>query len=254
MRPFTGIVRVGSLALTLSFLPPGHQALSASPVRIQGGDPSVDGSFLTAYENRWTFAIRRSGQPDVEAGVWTDRMEEISVKGRPALRRTQVAEYKKGIRITFVTTFEKPAMAPLGFDYSRSDTGETRHIEFDGRTAKFHRAPGSGKEPVQNYVATLDQNVLDFYDGTYGILLSALPLREGFDAEIPAFDSDRACVDWIHVRVSGKESVAAGASAAGNPPGRPDADRPGPCSRAPPSWPDADRLRRRAEVVAAPGG
>jgi hypothetical protein len=184
--------------------------LATAPVRIERGDPAISGAFLRPYENRWVFSIRRSGGEAVEAGVWTDRMEALSDGGRDALRRTQVAEYKKGIRTTFVTTFEKATMAPLSFDYSRSDTGETRHLEFRGNTASFRRNPGAGSDFHQDYVAKLDHAVLDFYDGTYGILLAALPLKEGFDAEIPAFDSDRACVDWVRVRVTGRETVAAG--------------------------------------------
>lgn len=182
--------------------------------RLERGDPSISGAFLKPYENRWTFSIQLPGKDAVEAGVWNDRMESVTFAGRPALRRTQVAEYKKGTKVTFVTTFEKASMTPLVFDYSRSDTGETRHLEFGsgaGReSATFHRSPGSGREPAQDYVAKLDHRVLDFYDGTYGILLAALPLAAGFDAEIPAFDSDRATVDWIRVRVTGRETVPAG--------------------------------------------
>jgi len=200
--------RIASAALFLTAA--AGFAASPAPARIERGDPSINGSFLHPYENRWTFSIQKTGQEPVEAGVWTDRLEAVTYEGRQALRRTQVAEYKKGFRLTFVTTFEKPSMTPLSFDYSRGDTGETRHVEFRGNKAVFRRSPGSGTESAQDYVATLDHPVLDFYDGTYGILIAALPLREGFDAEIPAFDSDRACVDWIRVRVTGRETVAAG--------------------------------------------
>jgi len=208
MRISAALLRFAPLCLTFALLPGGSAA--GAPTRLEGGDPSISGAFLKPYENRWRFSVQTPGKPPVEAGVWSDRMEEVSAQGRPALRRTQIAEYRKGIRVTFVTTFEKGSMAPLAFDYSRSDTGETRHIEFNGRTATFHRVPGTGEEPAQDYVARLEHSVLDFYDGTYGILLDALPLREGFDVEIPAFDSDRACVDWIHVRVTGREKVPAG--------------------------------------------
>ena len=183
---------------------------AVAPVRLERGDPSISGAFLRPYENRWTFSIRKPGQEPVEAGVWTDRMEAVRFDGRDVLRRTQVAEYRKGIRVTFVTTFDKATMATLAFDYSRSDTGETRHLEYRGNTATFRRTPGTGAEASQDYVARLDHAVLDFYDGLYGILIDTLPLKEGLDAEIPAFDSDRACVDWIHIRVTGRATVPAG--------------------------------------------
>jgi hypothetical protein len=208
MRRSPAVLRFAPVCMALALCSPG--SAPAAPTRLEGGDPSINGAFLKPYENRWKFSIQTPGTSPVEAGVWTDRMVEVSIQGRAAFRRTQVAEYRKGTRVTFVTTFEKGSMAPLGFDYSRSDTGETRHIEFNGRTATFRRVAGTGDEPAQDYVARLENGVLDFYDGTYGILLDALPLRDGFDVEIPAFDSDRACVDWIHVRVTGREKVAAG--------------------------------------------
>ena len=200
-----------SAPATARALAPEIPAPAATPtVRLERGAPSISGAFLRPYENRWTFSIRKPGEAPVEAGVWSDRMEAVRAGGRDALRRTQVAEYRKGIRVTFVTTFEKSTMATLSFDYSRSDTGETRHLEYRGNTASFRREPGTGGQARQDYVAKLDHAVLDFYDGLYGILIDALPLEEGFEAEIPAFDTDRACVDWIRVRVTGKTSVPAG--------------------------------------------
>jgi len=56
----------------------------------------------------------------------------------------------------------------------------------------------------------VDRQILDFYDGLYGILLDAFPLREGYATEFAAFDSDRACVDWVRLKVTGRETVPAG--------------------------------------------
>ena len=180
--------------------------------RVEGGDPSVSGTFLKPYTNRWTFSIEKPGGSPVEAGVWSDRMEATTYRGRPALRRTQIAEYKKGIRLTFVNVFDAASMAPLTFDYSRSDTGETRHLEVDDKTLTFRRQPGTGSDESQDYVAHLDRRILDFYDGMYGILIDAFPLKEGYEAELAAFDTDRARVDWVHLKVTGREVLPAGES------------------------------------------
>jgi hypothetical protein len=178
--------------------------------RVEGGDPAVSGVFLHPYTNRWTFSIEKPGAAPVEAGTWTDAMESISFRGRPALKRTQVAEYKKGIRITFVDVFDPKSMALHSFDYTRSDNGETRHLEGDDRTIRFRRKPGAGDDFAQDYVATVDHRVLDFYDGLYGILVDSFPLREGYEVSFPGFDTDRAAVDWIHLKVTGRERVPAG--------------------------------------------
>lgn len=178
--------------------------------RVEGGDPSVSGAFLKPYTNRWTFSIEKPGSAPVEAGVWSDRMEATTYRGRPALKRTQVAEYKKGIRITFVNVFDPASMASLSFDYERSDTGETRHLEVDDKTLTFRRQPGTGGDEPQDYVAHLDRRILDYYDGLYGILVDAFPLKEGYETEFAAFDTDRARVDWVHLKVTGREAVPAG--------------------------------------------
>jgi hypothetical protein len=185
-------------------------ALPDPPPRVDGSDRSVSGSFLHPYTSRWRFFIERPGSAPVEAGIWTDRMETTTYRGRPALKRTQVAEYKKGPRLTFVNVFDPKIMASLTFDYSRSDTGETRHLEIDDKTVSFRRQPGTGDENPQDYVAKVERRILDFHDGLYGILLDAFPLREGYEVEFAAFDTDRAGVDWIHLRVIGRETVPAG--------------------------------------------
>ena len=185
-------------------------AADPPPLRVEGGDPSIDGSFLQPYTNRWRFSkVKPDGQP-VEIGIWTDRMERTTYKGLPALKRTQVAEYKNGLRLTFVNVFDPHTMASLTFDYTRSDTGEKRRLEMAGRRATFRRDAGTGDNPDQDYVAALSHDVLDFYDGLYGILLDAFPLKEGYAAAFPAIDTDRACVDWPTLRVTGRERVEAG--------------------------------------------
>jgi uncharacterized protein DUF3108 len=176
-------------------------------IRLEGGDPAVNGSFLRPYTNKWKFSIQKPGAEPVDAGVWTDRLETTTDHGRPALKRTQVAEYKKGIRLTFVSVFDPKTMALLTFDYERSDTGETRHLELHGRTARFRRLPGTGSETAQDYTARLEHEVLDFYDGLYGILLDAFPLQEGYAVTFPALDTDRASIDWVRLRVAGRETI-----------------------------------------------
>jgi hypothetical protein len=178
--------------------------------RVEGGDPAVNGSFLRPYTNRWTFSIEKPGSAPVEAGVWTDAMESVTYQGRPALKRTQVAEYKKGIRLTFVDVFDPKSMALHVFDYARSDNAETRHLDADDRTIRFQRKPGAGDDFAQDYVAKVEHRVLDFYDGMYGILVDAFPLREGYEVSFSGFDTDRAAVDWIHLKVIGRETVPAG--------------------------------------------
>ena len=185
-------------------------ALSGEPAKVEGGDPAISGSFLQPYTNRWRFTMTKPGSAPVEAGTWSDQLETTSFAGRPALKRTQIAEYKNGIRLTFVNVFDPKTMDSLAFDYVRSDTGETRHLEVNDKTVRFQYVPGSGDHPAQDYVASMDRKILDYYDGMFGILLDAFPLREGYEVQFPALDTDKAAIDWVRLKVTGRETVPAG--------------------------------------------
>jgi hypothetical protein len=43
------------------------------------------------------------------------------------------------------------------------------------------------------------------------MLVSTLPLAEGYTTEIPALDTNKMAIDWVPVRVKGRETVDAGA-------------------------------------------
>ena len=179
---------------------------AASPTRV--GDPSITGAQLRPYVNRWKFTQQKPGGSPVEVGIWSDRLEETTFEGRPALKRTQDVQYtKKDIRMTIVDVFDPRTMEPFTFDYFRSSDGETRHVEFRGRTVVYRHS--DGKLPAEEKTAALADPVFNFY-GLYGVLVSTLPLRDGFATEIPAFDTDKMAVDRVPVRVVGKETVAAG--------------------------------------------
>ncbi len=189
-------------------------AAAAAPLQVEVGDPSVQGAFLQPYTNRWTFTIQKPGQAAVETGIWTDALEAVSFDGRPALRRTQVANYtKKNFKLIFINVFDPKTMEPLQSDYERTDTGEKRHIDFRHETVTYRRTPGAagaaGTAPEEK-TAILARRVFDFYDGTYGLLLSAFPLRTGYTVSIPTFDTTTMAVDWVPVHVIGRETVAAG--------------------------------------------
>ncbi|HET7451990.1 MAG TPA: hypothetical protein VFL12_04575 [Thermoanaerobaculia bacterium] len=179
---------------------------AASPTRV--GDPSITGAQLRPYVNRWKFTQQKPGGSPVEVGIWSDRLEETTFEGRPALKRTQDVQYtKKDVRMTIVDVFDPRTMEPFTFDYFRSSDGETRHVEFRGRTVVYRHS--DGKLPAEEKTAALEGPVFNFY-GLYGVLVSTLPLRDGFATEIPAFDTDKMAVDRVPVRVVGKETVAAG--------------------------------------------
>lgn len=188
----------------------GAESPKGAGVRLDVGNPGVTGSQLKPYTNLWKFTQQKPGGPAEDAGVWSDALEAAAFEGRPALKRTQVAKYKKNdIVLTFVNVFDPKTLEPFTADYERSDTGDARHIDFRGKTVTYRHTVSKGAKPEESTVK-LDRRVFDFYDGMYGVLISTLPLREGYETEIPTFDTTKMAVDWVPVRVTGHEIVPAG--------------------------------------------
>ena len=66
----------------------------------------------------------------------------------------------------------------------------------------YRHTDSTGSKPEEATVK-LDRPVFDFYGGMYGVLISALPLAEGYTTELPAFDTTKMAIDWVAVRVKG---------------------------------------------------
>jgi len=185
--------------------------LHAEPPRVEVGDGGITGSQLRPYTNLWKLGQQKPGEPSMEVGTWSDSLESTVYNGQPAMKRMQIANYeKKGIKLTFVSVFDPKTMKPFSFDYSRSDNGNIRRVEFGSDTVIYRHTDSTGAKPEEARVK-LDRNVFDFYGGMYGLLVSTLPLADGYAAEIPALDTNRMAIDWVPVRVKGRESVPAGA-------------------------------------------
>src|SRR5215470_5531161 len=194
-----------SVAFFLAFY-----SVQAGSARLVVGDVGVTGAHLKPYTNLWRFTQQKPGEAAEDAGTWSDLLESTVYNGQPAMKRTQIATYeKKGIKLTFVSVFEPKTMKPFVFDYSRSDNGNVRHVEFGPDAVIYRHTDSTGAKPEEARVK-LDRNVFDFYGGMYGILISTLPLADGYAAEIPAFDTTKMAIDWVPVRVKGRETVEAG--------------------------------------------
>jgi len=188
-----------------------HADGSTQSAKLVVGDGRVSGSHLQPCTNLWIMTQQKAGGPAEKVGTWSDALEITSYQGKPAMKRTQIAKYdKKGIQLSFISVFDPATMEPFTFDYSRSDNGNVRHVEFKGETVIYRRIESTGAKPEEAEVK-LDRRVFDFYGGMYGMLISALPLTDSYAAEIPAFDTTKMAVDWVPVRVKGRETVEAGA-------------------------------------------
>jgi hypothetical protein len=207
------LVLVAGFLMTSRRITAESKAEGSSPPnseRVEVGNAGVTGSHLKAYTNRWKFTQQKPGGTAEPAGTWSDSLERVDFQGRPALKRTQIAKYdKKPIQLTFVSIFDPKTMEPFSFDYSRSDNGNVRHVDFHHETVTYRHTDSTGSKPAEATVK-LDRPVFDFYGGMYGVLISALPLAEGYTTELPALDTNKMAIDWVPVRVKGREIVESG--------------------------------------------
>ena len=209
LAAFVGVATIRSDPSTESGQSNNSPGDKSSSVEV--GDAKLTGSQLKPCTNLWIMSQQKPGSPSEKAGTWSDSLEVIHYEGRSAMKRTQIAKYdKKGIQLTFVSIFDPKTMAPFSFDYSRSDNGNVRHVEFRGQNVTYRHVDSTGAKPEETTV-NLDRQVFDFYGGMYGVLISTLPLTEGYTTEIPALDTNKMAIDWVPVRVKGRERVDAGA-------------------------------------------
>ena len=210
-------MRIVNRTLCVVLLIVGAAGRADPPITVHVGDSVVDGSILEPYQNEWTFSYQNPGEDPVKAGRWTDDLRRKIVSGRSVMVRTQVAIYdKKDLKVVTVNTFEPKTMAPISMDW-RMDSGRLglNHREFSGTHVKFRRRPRirkMGDEPgtLTEGEATLEVPPFDFFGGMNGLLLAALPLREGLSIRFPAIEEDKEALSWVEVRVQSQSRVAAG--------------------------------------------
>lgn len=188
------------------------EASAASQAQtVKVGDPGVDGSFLKPYKNAWKVVYTFPGKDPMLIGVWTDQLSEVEVNGRHLLKREQSADYAKyHIVTTNTNVFDPKTMAPVSNDFSRSDTGERVHRNFDGANVQYRRGKGPAESGTETGEIKMDQPIFDYDGGMYGLLLSAFPLKEGFSATIPALSEDKDAFEWVTFNVGKEELVEAG--------------------------------------------
>lgn len=183
---------------------------SAPVLKLAVGDKAVSGSHLQPCTNLWIMTQQKPGESAEKVGAWSDALKIASYQGKPAMKRTQIGNYdKKEIQLKFISVFDPTTMEPFTFDYSWSDNGNVRHVDFNGQTVKYRHTESTSANP-EEAVVKLDRRVFDFYGGMYGMLISTLPLKAGYRAEIPAFDTTKMGIDWVPVHVKGRETVEAG--------------------------------------------
>ena len=212
---FSRLARNLTIALAAFTVLPGvlhaQSAPSAPPEAIKVGDATVDGSLFKPYKNAWKVVYVFPGKEPFLVGTWTDELAAVEIDGRRLLKRTQMADYAKyNIVTTYVNVFDPKTMAPVSQDFTRNDTGEWAHRDFESARVKYRRGNSAEGAKTQSGQIELKEPVFDYNGGMYGVLLAALPLKEGFKATLPTLSEDRDELDRVTVTVGKQELVEAG--------------------------------------------
>lgn len=204
------VLALGSLAGFPTFTRAQSPPATAAEV-IKVGDPRLDGSFLKPYKNAWKIVYAFPGKEPFLVGTWTDELSQVQVNGRTLLKRTQMADYAKyNIVTTYENLFDPKTLAPISMDFKRNDTGEWAHRDFEGARVKYRRGDSGDQAKSQTGELELKEPVFDYNGGMYGVLLAALPLKEGLKATFPTLSEDRDELERITVTVGKQELVDAG--------------------------------------------
>jgi len=209
-RSFLGLALALFVVLVLTDL--GRAQSSAiSPLILKVGDPSVDGSFLKPYKNAWKVVYEFPGKEPFLVGTWTDELATVDVNGQHLLKRTQMADYAKyHVVSNYVNVFDPKSMSPVSMDFKRSDTGEWAHRDFDKSSVTYRRSGSEDAAQTQTGQLNLKESIFDYNGGMYGVLLAALPLKEGYTVALPALSEDRDELERVVITVGKQELVDAG--------------------------------------------
>ena len=95
-------------------------------------------------------------------------------------------------------------------DFKRSDTGEWAHRDFENSIVKYRRGASEDAAKTETGQVDLKESIFDYNGGMYGVLLAALPLKEGYTAALPTLSEDRDELERVVITVGKQELVDAG--------------------------------------------
>ncbi|HYX53574.1 MAG TPA: hypothetical protein VE783_08980 [Candidatus Limnocylindrales bacterium] len=193
---------------------PAKSAESA-PQRVLVGDPQINGTGFKPYKNLWRTRLTHPDGKTLEMGSWSDLLTADKLNGREVLRRTQISLTPEAFTMT-INTFDAHTLAPISTDWGPvgPDGGISPerhfHRDFNGSQIHVHVVSPQVPSGVRDDQTKLETAPFDFYGGMYGLILAALPLKEGYSGTFPSVLEFQEKQDWVSFRVAGKERLDAG--------------------------------------------
>jgi hypothetical protein len=119
--------------------------------------------------------------------------------GVPAVRRveTTTSRMVPSTVDTFVVALR--TLAPVS---QRTHEDRVVALDFSGRAVR-----GTITEGERTGAVDLTLPAAVFYDNSMDLVLGALPLADGYAADLPVYDDETGTVAWRHVQVAGSERL-----------------------------------------------
>lgn len=177
-------VPLGILALLFLYPVP---CWAGSPIQV--GGPAVQGKKVVPFTATWYQRARQSPEAEwVDNGTITETLSRGQEKGRQVLIRKQVSDDRQsGIQVVDTVVVDASALAPLRWSFEQTgklpaNAPARGGVEYSGVQIKGSLSLSSGQSvPIEA------ESPMPLFDaGILGLILAALPLQEGYEAEIPA--------------------------------------------------------------------
>ena len=205
---------LGSLFLAMSPLKDdAAKALESAPL-FAVGDARIAGGRIKPGRATYYVRVKNPAGSWVGQGTITETAKSIEVEGQAAICREQVRLQPDWKRVIHTAVFANKDLTPFSTRRRMDDTSQYpvgAEIAFDlnykGKLlAGSHQAKGGEKGPVE----AIDMGMAMFEGDVLGLLLAALPLREGFLAKLPVMYSQQRAPYWVVARVVGRKTFTTG--------------------------------------------
>lgn len=160
---------------------------------------------LRPYSHAYNVVATVNGKPVVTT-QWKDTLDEITVAGKKALRRTQVSLQSDGKSRTWVSVFEPDSLAPISDTFNTSD-GEIFARTFLAGTAMSYSSSGSDRGVLKTSQARLPNGYTDFNGGQFGLALLGLPLAPSYKTTLVTFGPTDGAIQLVPIEVLRTERI-----------------------------------------------
>lgn len=195
--------RINTLVMTASLVLVGSSTAAAEHA-IAVGAESVDGRRIGAYEARWSQRMLQEGQW-AEVGQIEEKATVTRQDGVEVLRHSQTME-SQGMQMINTMIFDRASLAPRHLE-RRIVNGPPQAPTSVVYSFSDRQIAGEALIAEETKAFAIETPGPMFYGMTFGLVLAALPLEEGYVAELPASMPQQRTTYSVRAEVVGKETL-----------------------------------------------